>query len=199
MTTATPTTFPLFGGWRNRLRIPHKGSAPSVSDAEVAVHHNEKRSKTGSVPNTNPTNTTETNTSISVNVKIHAGPRKNVHFSDVEVRIYNRILGDNPYVEIPLSIGWKYTSEETLPVDEHEARQFQADYLNAKNMEPMEEVAQRMEKLLSAGIPKEVIQRDERRRKIQIVKEWLYRNDPKDTTPCTCHYGQILIQRYLIV
>jgi hypothetical protein len=33
--------------------------------------------------------------------------------------------------------------------------------------------------------------KEERRRKIQIVKEWTYRMDPKDTTPCTCHYGQI--------
>jgi hypothetical protein len=207
MTTVTPTTtsiatLPLFRstptmGWRHRLRIAHKGSSSS-SDTEVPAHHDEKRPKT--VPTTNLSdNITKITTSASTSTDTQTlpKPKKNVQFSDVHVRVYNRILGDNPYVEIPLSIGWEYAVEEPSSVEEHEVRQFQPDYVKANDMEPLEQ-NERIQKLVSVGIPKEVIRREERRRKIQIVKEWTYRMDPKDVTPCTCHYGQILIQRYLM-
>jgi hypothetical protein len=203
-TAATAKTLTLFRsiptmGWRNRIRIAHKGSSSS-SDAEVSAHHDEKRAKsapstTKNLPDNITKNTTTTSTSISTQQL--PKPKKNVQFADVHVRVYNRILGDNPYVEIPLSIGWEYTAEEPSSVEEHEVRQFEPDYVKANDMEPLEQ-AERMQKLVSVGIPKVVIQREERRRKIQIVKEWTYRMDPKDTTPCTCHYGQILIQRYLM-
>jgi hypothetical protein len=201
-TTATAKTLTLFRsiptmGWRNRIRIAHKGSSSS-SDAEVSAHHDEKRAK--SVPTKNLSdNITKTTTSASTSAGTQQlpKPKKNVQFADVHVRVYNRILGDNPYVEIPLAIGWEYTVEEPSSVEEHEVRQYDADYVKANDMEPLEQ-AERMQKLVSVGIPKVVIQREERRRKIQIVKEWTYRMDPKDTTPCTCHYGQILIQRYLM-
>lgn len=187
--TTTANASPLFRsfhtmGWRNRLRIAHKESSSS-SDAEVTKNLTEKITQS----------TTSASTSAGTQKLIK--PKKNVQFADVHVRVYNRILGDNPYVEIPLSIGWEYTAEEPSPVEEHEIRQFEPDYVKANDMEPLEQ-AERMQKLVSAGIPKEVIQREERRRKIQIVKEWIYRMDPKDTTPCTCHYGQVLIQRYLM-
>jgi hypothetical protein len=184
-------------GWRNRLRIAHKGSSSS-SDAEVPAHHDEKRAK--SVPAKNPPDSvtkSTTSTSTSASTQTLPKPKKKVHFSDVHVRIYNRILGDNPYVEIPLSIGWEYSVEEPSSVEDHQARQFEPDYANASGMEPMEQ-EERMQKLESVGIPKDVIRRGERRRKIQIVEEWTYRMDPTDVTPCTCHYGQILIQRYLM-
>jgi hypothetical protein len=201
-TAATAKTSTLFRsiptmGWRNRIRIAHKGSSSS-SDAEVSAHNDGKRAK--SVPTKNLSDNitkSATTTSTSTGTQHLPKPKKNVQFTDVHVRVYNRILGDNPYVEIPLSIGWEFTVEEPSSVEEHEVRQFEADYVKANDMEPLEQ-AERMQKLVSVGIPKVVIQREERRRKIQIVKEWTYRMDPKDTTPCTCHYGQILIQRYLM-
>jgi hypothetical protein len=202
MTTSTATnTLPLFTssptmGWRSRLRIAHKGFSSS-SDANVPVHHDEKRSK--SVPTKDfPENVkSTTSTSTSASTQKLPKPKKNVQFSDVHVRVYNRIIGDNPCVEIPLAIGWEYTAEEPSSVEEHEVRQFEPDYVKANDMEPLEQ-SERIQKLVSVGIPKEVIRREERRRKIQIVKEWTYRMDPKDVTPCTCHHGQILIQRYLM-
>jgi hypothetical protein len=182
--------------WRNRFRIAPKGSSSSI-DAEVSAHHDEKRIKSDPTKNLSENIKSTTSTSTSASTQKLPKPKKKVQFADVHVRVYNRILGDNPYVEIPLAIGWEYTVEEPSSVEEHEVRQFKPDYVKANDMEPLEQ-NERIQKLVSVGIPKVVIQREERRRKIQIVKEWAYRMDPKDTTPCTCHYGQILIQRYLM-
>jgi hypothetical protein len=182
--------------WRNRLRIVHKVSSSSI-DAEVSAHHDEKRIKSDHTKNLSENIKSTTSTSTSATTQKLPKPKKGVQFADVHVRVYNRILGDNPYVEIPLAIGWEYTVEEPSSVEEHEVHQSEPDYLKANDMEPLEQ-NERMQKLVSAGIPKVVIQREERRRKIQIVKEWTYRMDPKDFTPCTCHYGQTLIQRYLM-
>jgi hypothetical protein len=50
--------------------------------------------------------------------------RRNVQFSIVEVRYYNRILGDNPACSIgpPLAIGWEYRREPVMPIDQYEAQ-----------------------------------------------------------------------------
>jgi hypothetical protein len=200
-TTTATASLPLIRSfptmWRNRLRIAHKGSSSSSIDAEVSARHDEKRVKSDPTKNLSENIKSTTSTSTSASTQKLPKPKKKVEFANVHVRVYNRILGDNPYVEIPLALGWEYTVEEPSSVEEHEVRQFEPDYVKANDMEPLEQ-NERMQKLVSVGIPKVVIQREERRRKIQIVKEWTYRMDPKDTTPCTCHYGQILIQRYLI-
>ena len=50
-------------------------------------------------------------------------PKKNgrsVSFTDVTVRHYDLILGDNPYVKYPLSLGWNYSKEEVHKVDAFE-------------------------------------------------------------------------------
>jgi hypothetical protein len=40
----------------------------------------------------------------------------------IQVREYNRVLGDNPDVLFgpPISIGWDYTQKDALPMDEYE-------------------------------------------------------------------------------
>lgn len=40
-----------------------------------------------------------------------------VTFTDVSIRHYNLIVGDNPYCRFPLSLGWNYGKEETHKVD----------------------------------------------------------------------------------
>ena len=45
-----------------------------------------------------------------------------VSFSDVTVRHYELVLGDNPYCKFPLALGWSYGLEETHKVDHFEDR-----------------------------------------------------------------------------
>mmetsp|Transcript_18544 Transcript_18544/g.25713 ORF Transcript_18544/g.25713 Transcript_18544/m.25713 type:complete len:230 (+) Transcript_18544:54-743(+) len=48
--------------------------------------------------------------------------KKNVSFDQIQVREYERALGDNPSVRqgVPISIGWNYTKQRTTSVDEYE-------------------------------------------------------------------------------
>lgn len=47
---------------------------------------------------------------------------RNVSFSEVEVRRYSLVVGDNPAVKlgVPISIGWDYVSAEIMSIDEFE-------------------------------------------------------------------------------
>ena len=194
----TPPSPPLFKrytmNWAQRIRLPHKASpSSSWSDAEIpASDHGRKRTQSPS----SPTSAVEHIVASPTTTK--SEPAKTVRFSDVHVRRYNRIVGDNPYVEVPLGIGWDYSASEVSSVDEHEEHQFHANYVNANDLEPLE-YEQRLEKLLACGLPKELINREERRRKLIIAHEWAYRMDPTDATPCTCRHGKIFLQRYILV
>ena len=48
--------------------------------------------------------------------------KSNITFSNVDVREYERIAGDNPCVRggVPLSIGWANIQHESIPLDEYE-------------------------------------------------------------------------------
>jgi hypothetical protein len=48
--------------------------------------------------------------------------KKSVSFGVIQVREYNRVLGDNPDVQFgpPVSIGWDYVQKDALPMDEYE-------------------------------------------------------------------------------
>jgi len=52
---------------------------------------------------------------------ISSNAAKVVHFCNVELRYYQRIVGDHPDVEIPLGIGWKYNIQPIMTVDAFEA------------------------------------------------------------------------------
>lgn len=206
MTANTPQTntlpFRIYHttmGWTHRFRLPHKASPSSLSEAEVPVHKDEKRIKVAPwAPPATTKDTAVVDTTISSATRVAPAERKQVRFSDVQVRRYNRILGDNPYAEIPLAIGWLYSLESTSSVDKHEEHQLEDEYINAHHMEPLE-IDQRIEKLLAVGLSRDSIYREERRRSLMIAQEWQFRIDPTDTTPCTCRHGKILIQRYLTV
>ena len=49
--------------------------------------------------------------------------KKSVSFGMIQVREYNRVLGDNPDVLFgpPISIGWNYTQKDALSMDEYES------------------------------------------------------------------------------
>ena len=48
--------------------------------------------------------------------------RRKVRFSQVEVREYNRIVGDHPDVRVgpPLSLGWDHEDKKAVPLDVYE-------------------------------------------------------------------------------
>mmetsp|Transcript_27549 Transcript_27549/g.77198 ORF Transcript_27549/g.77198 Transcript_27549/m.77198 type:complete len:258 (+) Transcript_27549:158-931(+) len=52
--------------------------------------------------------------------------KKHVSFGTVQIRYYERIVGNHPEVRfgIPLGIGWSYDSIEEIDVDEYERTQF---------------------------------------------------------------------------
>ena len=45
-----------------------------------------------------------------------------VSFGQVTIRHYDLILGDNPYIKYPLSLGWTYSKEEVRDVDLFESQ-----------------------------------------------------------------------------
>jgi hypothetical protein len=52
------------------------------------------------------------------------GRRKVVSFGQIQVREYNRVLGDNPTVRVgpPMSLGWEFVQKRAVPVDVYEKR-----------------------------------------------------------------------------
>jgi hypothetical protein len=48
--------------------------------------------------------------------------KRSVSFGVIQVREYNRVLGDNPDVLFgpPISLGWNYVQKDALPMDEYE-------------------------------------------------------------------------------
>ena len=49
-------------------------------------------------------------------------PRKSVSFQSVQVREFNRIVGDHPDVRVgpPISIGWDYTEQQARSIEDYE-------------------------------------------------------------------------------
>jgi hypothetical protein len=56
-------------------------------------------------------------------VKTKKASDKMVSFSDVQVRTYEVILGDNPDCSFPLSLGWKYSTAHKADVNTYEDEQ----------------------------------------------------------------------------
>jgi hypothetical protein len=53
-----------------------------------------------------------------------SGSKKAVSFGLIQVREYNRVVGDNPTVLVgpPLSLGWEFVQKRAVPVDDYEKR-----------------------------------------------------------------------------
>jgi hypothetical protein len=52
----------------------------------------------------------------------HSSSKKAVSFGLIQVREYNRVVGDNPTVRVgpPMSIGWEFVQKQAVPVDDYE-------------------------------------------------------------------------------
>lgn len=53
---------------------------------------------------------------------VDSGTKRSVTFGDVNVREFNRIVGDHPDVSVgpPVSLGWKFVENEPVTVDHYE-------------------------------------------------------------------------------
>lgn len=122
---------------------------------------------------------------------------RRVSFADVEVRHYRLIVGDNPYTEVPLSLGWEYDDSRHATLDEFEAHHSAGDYKNAQLMEPLE-VAERQARLRRAGYTNDQIRREERRRRVLLLLEWTYRHNREENAIYTCPHGPIMFKRYIM-
>lgn len=69
---------------------------------------------------------TEAQATAKTALKDERPKKKAVSFSHVQVRHYELILGDNPGIRYPLSIGWNYQLEEHNHVDDYEDRRARA-------------------------------------------------------------------------
>jgi hypothetical protein len=69
------------------------------------IYHSDTESTVGSIGDSSHSNTS----------------KKSVSFGVIQVREYNRVLGDNPDVLFgpPISLGWNYIQKDTLPMDEY--------------------------------------------------------------------------------
>jgi hypothetical protein len=120
-----------------------------------------------------------------------------VSFSDVEIRNYSLILGDNPFVEVPLSLGWDYGETVHASVDDFEEHQLSGDYKNAQMMEPLD-VTERQSRLRRVGYSKERIREEERRRRILLLLEWTYRHNREENAFYSCPHGPTSFKRYIM-
>jgi hypothetical protein len=52
----------------------------------------------------------------------NSNSKKAVSFGLIQVREYNRVVGDNPTVRVgpPMSIGWEFVQKQAVPVDDYE-------------------------------------------------------------------------------
>lgn len=167
--------------FRKTRRLDKVASSSSLSDAELRVEDAPSsllKSGTASAT-TNPVN------------------KSTVSFTDVEVRHYKLIVGDNPFVEVPLSLDWDYDESQLVSVDEFEERHSRDDYIHAQDMEPLD-LSVRQVILRGVGYSNMQIRAEERRRRVILLMEWAYRHNREEPCVYSCANGPVLFRRYIM-
>lgn len=138
--------------------------------------------------------------------------KKHVSFSNVQVRTYEVILGDNPDCSFPLSLGWRYDAGDAVDVDTYESQYQQAppekhredlhsmhiaqvlnpllsvspsaiDYSTEGSMTPLPlSLHERRLRLRAQGHSEQSLRQAERKRRIQLSMEWASGKFPKEET-----------------
>lgn len=169
---------------RNLNKVSSSSSS-SLSEAEIKVHNDESTQKRVRIAALTNEATAATEQS------------KHVSFSFVEVRQHQLILGDNPYAEIPLGLGWDFNVTPPASVDEFEKEYHESpDYKIAKELEPLD-LAERQSRLRGVGYTNEQIRQEERMRRINLVMEWAYRRN-RGEPAATCPNGAVIFKRYVM-
>ena len=122
-----------------------------------------------------------------------------VRFSDVEIRPYRIILGDNAWTDLPLGLDWEYDDPQRVTVQDFEESQHFRDgaYKSANDYEPLT-APERYARLRRAGYTDLQIRKLNRRRKIELVMEWAYRQNRDEPTPSPCLNGHVYFGRYVM-
>jgi hypothetical protein len=92
--------------------------------------------------------------------------------------------------------GWEYDDKQTLSVDDYEiSRLTHRDVSDIEALPPED----RMVRLQTVGYSKEQLRREERRRRVQLVMEYAYRNDAEDSfyLDTCCPNADVLYKRYI--
>ena len=135
-------------------------SSTSLSDAEISL-----TPSCSDKPKLQSTRATSCST-------VTTRKQGSVCFSTVQERRYNRILGDNPCSEWPLSLGWRWVQGEPIPIQQYETTNHEANptYDNAKRYEALTAEERRL-LLRHSGLSESQIRLDERRRRMQLILE----------------------------
>jgi|UPI000581A1C5 hypothetical protein len=178
----------------------------TFSKLSASEHSNQKRLKRLRIISPDPSDHPFSRAHIHSDPAATAVVRKarnpnHVQFTNVNVRTYELILGDNPFVEYPLSLGWKYTTSEAIPVDAFDKRhqlEITPDYAGAQKLKPLSGLERRRHRLLRVGYDDKMLRREERRRRIQLAQEWAYRNDRSEAVVCSCPNPMVFLKRYIL-
>ena len=118
---------------------------------------------------------------------------KHVSFSEVHVRTYQVILGDNPECSCPLSLGWKHTVWDIVDIDTYETlkertrEQHLAGPLSFARA-PLS-LHERRLRLRSMGFTENELRRSERKRRIELSLQWAGGQFPKsEEFPYSNHF-----------
>lgn len=142
-------------------------SSTSLSDSEISLLANNEHYPPCSGK---PKLQSKLETSVST---ASARRQSSVFFSTVQERRFNRILGDNPCCEYPLSMSWRWVQGEPIPVRQYEMTNHEANpsYANAKNYEALTAEERRLVLRHSTGLSESQIRLEERRRRLQLTLE----------------------------
>ena len=114
---------------------------------------------------------------------------KRVSFSEVQVRIYELIPGDNPDCSFPLSLGWKHSKTETWGVDAYEKQGKRGEHSGCDFFRaPLSQYERRL-RLRSLGFTEKELRQAERKRRVELCLQWSYGQFPKsEDYPYSHHY-----------
>lgn len=173
---------------RRMRKLDKVASSSSLSDAEIKVDEASLTNKKNS----------HNRVDVSVTEDESSCPNKPlVTFSDVHVRRYRLIVGDNPYCEVPLALDWDHGESQVISVDSYDEQHEKLTYVFAQDMEPLNR-EEREARLRRVGYSNERIRQEERRRRVVLLLEWTFRRNREEAEPFTAPNGAEMFKRYIM-
>jgi hypothetical protein len=125
--------------------------------------------------------------------------QSSVCFSTVQERRYNRILGDNPSCEWPLSLGWHWVEGGPIPLQQYELTNHEANptYTDAKRYEALTAEERKLVLRRCTGLSESQIRLEERRRRMQLILE-VFSSSSSKTSASACSVLPANAERLLV-